>query len=312
MEKITSELEIRGNIFDIQRYSLHDGPGIRTTVFLKGCPLRCLWCSNPESQKLYPELAFFENKCVRCNRCVEACCLGAITNSITLERLEINRDMCNGCGQCEEVCTYEALKIIGLSYSVKEVLNIVRRDVPFYSKSRGGVTLSGGEPLFQAEFSEVFLRACKRESIHTAVQTSAYCAKNVFERIMPFVDLFIFDLKIIDTDKHELLTGVKNDQIIKNLDYLLDSSCNVIIQIPLIPGVNYNHHLFKQMVDFLVPRSQKILGVSLIPYHKLGIPKYKALGRNYALSEINPPTPDELDSARNFLRSKGLNTIIFG
>jgi len=197
-------------VFDIQRYSVHDGPGIRTLVFFKGCPLRCRWCQNPESMDRRQEIAFFANKCIGCGECANVCPQGAI---VFEDDRRINRELCDRCGECAKVCYAEALTIIGKQYDVRSLLDIVERDRPFYEQSGGGVTVSGGEPTVQYEFLLEFLRAAKEAGLNTVIETCGAFAWDKFEKLLPYLDIVYFDLKIADEEEHRRLTGVGNERI---------------------------------------------------------------------------------------------------
>jgi pyruvate formate lyase activating enzyme len=300
----------KGYIFNIQRYSLHDGPGLRTTIFLKGCPLRCLWCSNPESQNPFPEIMFSEKKCKQCGECIPICPNNALHKGD--HTLIINREVCNSCGKCEEICVYDAIKIIGKKYSVEEIMNEIKKDTIFYRSSKGGITISGGEPLFQVEFAKSILEECKIYNIHTAIQTSGYSEFSDLLYILPYVDLFIYDFKHIDPYIHEKLTGVKNDIIIENLERLVKYASNrVIIQIPIIPSINDSKEHITKVASFISQLKDKILGINIIPYHKLGIPKYIALGRHYHLSDLEVPQQAHIEEIKRIFQFFNIPIISF-
>lgn len=261
---------MNGLIFDIQRFSVFDGPGIRTNVFFKGCNLRCKWCHNPESQESRPQLMVYQSKCVGCGKCVGIC-----GNTFT--------ESCTACGKCAEACEHGARKITGKEMTSEEVFSLVRRDIEFYRTSGGGVTLSGGEPLLQADFAAEVLRLCKTEGIHTAIETAACVPQSAFEKVLPFLDLVLCDIKCIDEKLHKELTGVSNRQILQNAEWLKTTGKNIIFRMPVIPGLN----------DGETEKVKEFAGdfpLELMAYHVTGNSKYENLGRDYSLSEL-PPAP---------------------
>lgn len=289
----------KGWVCDIQRFSLHDGPGIRTTVFLKGCPLKCVWCHNPESQSLLLEIAEFNDKCIGCGRCIEVCPEEAITKT----RWSINREICTRCGKCAEMCPSGARKIIGEKMTVEDVLEEVKKDKVFYKNSGGGITLSGGEPLIQPLFSRELLRICKEENIHTAIETSGYANWSNFKKILPFVDITFFDIKHLDPLKHKEVTGKSNEIILENLKKIIKEEVEIVIRIPLIPGYNDAEEHIISVAKFL--RGLKyIKKIELFPYHKLGETKYNRIGREYGLN-ISSPSKKQINKIKELLESYG-------
>jgi pyruvate formate lyase activating enzyme len=275
--------ENKYSIFDIKRFSVHDGPGIRTTLFFKGCPLKCIWCANPESQSVEPELAYFSNKCKLCGRCIAVCPYGART--IDNGKLLFDREKCAFCGKCASICPEGAIQIIKGDMATSKVREIILADRIFFQNSNGGVTLSGGEPLayVNIEQSKEILFFCKEQLIHTAVETCGYVPFKNFKEVVPLINLLLFDIKIVDSIKHEEYTGVENSLILENLKKISTNDVEVIIRVPLIPG--YNDHK-SDIQDILnIARKSEIATIELILYHNLGINKYKALGRMYSLSE---------------------------
>ncbi len=281
-------MEIQGFITNIERYSLHDGPGIRSTVFLKGCPLRCLWCCNPESQASFPQLSYIPEKCTACGRCIPVCPYQAIAGSQGDAPVAVDFSRCLHCGDCTQECYPRALLMIGKEMSAREVVEIVGRDLRFYQNSAGGITLSGGEPLFQPEFSSEILRLCRQIGIHTAMQTCGMAPWDSFRLVLPSLDLVIFDLKILDPQKHLQLTGFTNEQILANLKSLDESAAGIVIQIPLIPGINDSDENLDGMFR-LAGRLKHLVGVNLLSYHNLGAGQYRRLGYTYPLESLPVP-----------------------
>lgn len=269
---------MKGLVFDIQRYSIHDGPGIRTVVFLKGCPLGCLWCSNPESQKGTIELEFRSRLCEQCGLCIPACPKNAIhPDPFIAPDKKIDLLRCDLCGECVRACPTGALHLIGHEYTAAEILQQVLKDDVFYRRSGGGLTLSGGEPFYQSDFSLELLRLCYEAGVHTAVETTGHVNWSVLAQSLPITDLFLFDIKHLDAQLHTQSTGVSNTVILANLSKLVESGANIILRIPLIPGFNLDEeHL--QAVGELASRLD-IKEIHLMPFHQFGRDKYPRLGR---------------------------------
>lgn len=263
-----------GNIFNIQHFSLDDGPGIRTTVFFKGCPLDCAWCHNPESKAYEPEISFSADRCRMCGKCEIVCPENA--HSITDNKHIFDREKCKKCKMCSNVCVLEAIKIIGKEYTVDEIMEEISKDAVFFGTD-GGLTLSGGEPLLQYDFSLNLLKSAKKKDINTAIETSGYTTKDLQE-ISKYVDLWLYDIKILDDDLHKQYTGASNKQILKNLYYLDDIGAKIILRCPIIPGVNMNNKHFEELV-VLINHLNNAEAVHIEPYHPLGISKSEQLGR---------------------------------
>jgi glycyl-radical enzyme activating protein len=265
-----------GMVFDIQRGSLHDGPGIRTTVFLKGCPLRCQWCHNPEGISGYAQLFYNDNVCVKCKSCMETCPNGVHHFSEDSHILEF--DKCTLCGRCISKCNHAGLRAVGVEMSVEEVMREVLADVDFYENSGGGITLSGGEPLWQLEFALALLKKSKEKALHTCIETCGFIAPSLFKQVFPLVDLILFDYKLTDPDLHKAYTGVSNELILHNLDQAASANMPVIVRCPVIPGINdlEDHFIGIRSIEERYPQLRRI---ELMAYHHMGIAKSKATGR---------------------------------
>ncbi len=264
-----------GMVFNIQRTSLHDGPGIRTAVFLKGCPLRCVWCHNPKSQSTTKEISFRPESCSVCGQCVETCQHGAHQ---IVEGIHVyDRSLCEKCGDCVETCLYEALKLAGKEQTVDEIITVVLRDRPFYDQSGGGLTITGGEPMLQAEFTLELLKAAKAEGLHTCLDTCGWTTQRAYKQVLPFVDLFLFDYKATNPETHKELTGVSNELILANLDFLVRQGARLRLRCPLIPGINNSSdHL--EGIATLHRRYPDLDGIDLMAYHNVGNAKYERYG----------------------------------
>lgn len=290
-------------IFDIERFSIHDGPGIRTTVFLKGCPLSCMWCHNPESQTPKQEIMFREHRCIRCGACLTACPEHVISQSDGL----IITDMikCTVCGDCVQVCQTEAREIIGHQVTVAEVITEIEKDIAFYDESGGGVTFSGGEPLMQPDFLLALLQGCKERDIHTAVDTSGLANWKTVQRIAEYVDLFLYDLKLIDDARHRQFTGISNELILANLRSLALPGRTIMVRVPIIPGLNDNPEDIAQLGQFVLSLAHRP-PISILPYHKAGVNKYARLNKPYALPETQPPPDGRVAEIMTTLQELGL------
>ncbi len=298
---------LEGQIFDIQRYSVNDGPGIRTIVFLKGCPLRCLWCCNPESQKPLPQLFYFGSLCTRCYRCVNVCPTGA-TSKAADGSIIIDRQLCQVCGKCVAECPSEARVITGKTMTVEEVLEVVKKDAIFYRNSDGGVTLSGGEPTSQPEFSKELLRRCQESGLDTAIETSGYVDWQKLKEILEYVDLVLFDIKHMDSSNHRQLTGVGNELILANAARIAGEGKPLIIRVPLIPGCNDSEENIEALIAFM--KKLRLSRVDLLPYHRLGVGKYERLGMEYDLKELESYKEERSEVIKKRLEAKGLQATI--
>lgn len=281
-----------GIVFSIERYAIEDGPGIRTLVFLKGCPLNCEWCSNPESQLHTPEILYFANKCVSCGRCVSNCPQGAIHRDQKFG-LITDLDLCTLCGLCVENCYYSARELSGVEMTVEQVMDIVLRDKLFYNKSGGGLTVSGGEPLLQSDFVSELIEACKIQDISTAIETSLYADEPIIERTLKNVDLIFVDIKHIDNFKHLDHTGVSNKKILNNIHLIDKMNKNFIIRVPFVPGVNDDIETQRQ-IYLWAAQLKNLKHIEILPYHRLGMGKYQALGRDYPMGDLKPGRKTDL------------------
>jgi pyruvate formate lyase activating enzyme len=295
---------MQGTIFNIQHYAVHDGPGIRTLVFMKGCPLQCRWCCNPESQSLEPQLRYIEFLCKKCLNCVDAC----PTSSVIYKHgdLIFNYDDCRICESkpCIDSCCFDALSLTGRKISSEELAGIIARDKQFYKNSGGGVTFSGGEPLMQPAFLLDALQKCKDLGIHTAVETCGWATKKVFEDIMPYTDLFLFDLKLIDPALHEEYTGQSNEVVLENLAFLDSQGADIEIRFPVVPGITDTPDNLQAISDVMVKFGLK--KIRLEPYHSLGAEKYREHGMEFLLHDIGQYTPAQIHTVSEFFRERGL------
>ncbi len=290
----------QGVIFNIQRFSIHDGPGIRTTVFLKGCPLNCAWCHNPESQYSLPEIMVRSERCRGCGACLAACNQG----KVLIKEGKRQPQRCAACGNCIALCTQGALELVGRPVTTEEVMQEIMKDELFYDQSGGGVSFSGGEPLLQPAFLESLLLASRQQGLHTVVDTCGYAPWEVLARVASLVDLFLYDVKLIDAARHIEYTGQPNQLILENLQRLTRIHGEIEVRVPIIPGVNNDQASLAKLADFLRPLP--ILGVKLLPYHTFGVAKYAHLGQSYRLPEQLDSAAEAVQFGADYLREAGI------
>jgi pyruvate formate lyase activating enzyme len=291
-------VEKKGLIFDIQRFSLHDGPGVRTTVFMKGCPLRCWWCHNPESQLPYPELLLDAERCSVCGKCVKVCDKRAV--KVIDGEVVLSREKCDLCGRCVDVCPSKAISICGKWMRVEEVVERILKDRVFYEFTGGGATISGGEPLSQPDFLFELLKNLKLHGINVCLDTSGFAESRILQKAAKYVDIILYDIKTLEPEKHLKLTGVPVEPILKNLELVMEHQrkheIDLIVRIPLIMGVNFSSE--EELTETVQLLSKKGVGkFELIPYHRFGERKYRLLGREYKLN-IKPPGMSDLYSLK--------------
>jgi pyruvate formate lyase activating enzyme len=298
-----------GTIFDIKRFAIHDGPGVRTTVFFKGCPLTCWACHNPEGQTSGVDLLVRDERCNICGDCVTDCPQEALSENGT--GIQIDRYRCDLCGACADICLRGALEMAGRTVTVAEVMQEILRDVVYYDESGGGATFSGGEPLFQPDFLLALLRECKEKGITTVVDTSGQTLQQVVESVAGLVDQFLYDVKLMDSDRHRQFTGIANQQILSNLEWLSNHGSDVVVRLPLFPGINDDAANLEALGLFLSSLGVRHL-VDILPYHRTGVEKYGRLGRGYKLSDAQPPGEDALAGAVTLLQTHGLHVTVRG
>lgn len=296
--------EREGRIFSIERYAVHDGPGIRTLLFLKGCPLRCLWCFNPESQSFSPEIVYYSNKCINCNTCVSTCPEKAIETDSRGRKI-VDSGRCNNCGICTESCPTGALKLYGERATVKNVLEEIKKDILFYQNSGGGVTLSGGEPMAQVNFTKAILEECQKAGIHTAIETCGYQDWKNFQKVLEFVDLVLYDIKHMDSIKHREFTGFSNELILSNAVKISLHDIPMIIRVPIVPGYNDSKENIEATAKF-TSKLRAVQEIDLLPYKSLGETKYDTLGRKYSLEGIESPDRNYLKIIKETMDKFGL------
>ncbi len=301
-----ASIVVSGLVTNIQRYSLHDGPGIRTTVFLKGCPLDCWWCHNPEGLAPERELVTVESRCLQCGECVKACPEG-----IAVPGTSPDRAVCVRCGACVRACPTGARQFAGVAMTVADVLFEIDKDRIFHDDSSGGVTFSGGEPLLQFEFLLALLQGCRQAGVHTAVDTCGFVKESQLSQVAALADLILFDLKILDEARHRKFTGVSNASILENLRQVSSRHPKVWLRVPIIPGVNDAPAELEAIARFAASLSG-IRQVSLLPYHRTGIQKFQRLGRDYRLPDTTPPSSEQIKAAADCFGAYGLKVKVGG
>lgn len=303
---------LAGLVFDVQKFATHDGGGIRTLIFLKGCPLQCLWCSNPESLSPQPEINFVPNNCVGCGKCRTVCQQGAIGDGkVDRPGLIIDRDRCTLCGQCAKFCYAGAINIIGRYVTVPELMAMAERDRQFYEESGGGITFSGGEPLAQPQFLKAALKEAQGRGIHTAIETSSFASWEVYEPILEHVDIVLTDIKHMDDKEHQRLTGVSNRLILENIQKISSLGIPLRIRLPLIPGINDTDSNLEATADFL-QNLNEVQSLDILPYHRLGEMKWGQLGCQYPLEGLEPPTLEQVEERTSCLRDRSFKISIGG
>jgi len=314
--------EVTGKVYDIQGFSVQDGPGIRTTVFMKGCPLQCPWCHSPESQQFHAQLSWMSMRCVgvdTCSDCLDACSRGAITpaqltqhatTQESIRHIHINRSICDNCGDCTEVCYRNALYMCGTDYSVEDLLNRVLKDKPFYEQSGGGVTISGGEPLSQPDFVLQFLQRLKESGIHTALDTTGYTQYEIIDKALPYTDLFLYDLKQMDSSQHKIVTGVPNELILENAQKIAKNGGKIQIRIPMIPDFNDSEESFQSTGLFCKSLGDAVTVIQLLPYHTLGVMKHQRISEGKPIPEAEPPSDGKISILKELLESLGLPVTV--
>jgi pyruvate formate lyase activating enzyme len=301
--------EARGVVFNIQRFSIHDGPGIRTTVFLKGCPLRCGWCSNPESLSPSPEIITRDAKCIRCGKCVEACPEQAI--AIVEDTRVIRWEECSYCIECAEACPSGAIEAAGRTMTVAEVLDTVERDAGFYRRTGGGMTLSGGEPLVQSQFALKLLKEAKRRGLHTALDTTGHADWEILDEILNFTDLVLYDVKHANTARHREATGVPNERILDNLrKTVAKAGPRVWVRHPVIPRFSDSEEALEELCELVLTLKPSVEKISLLPWHKFGELKYAAMGKVYPWKGIPTISDERIGEFKKLVESHGIEVDV--
>lgn len=296
-------------VTNIQGYSIHDGPGIRTVVFLKGCGLECQWCSNPECISPHPEIGLIKKLCTKCGKCADVCPNGALDYQAG-KLPYIDRARCNGCGECSTVCSYKALVLYGKAMTAEEIFDVVNRDKMFYDTSGGGITVSGGEALLQPDLVCELFEKCRQAGINTCIETSGYAPEAALKQVLPYTDFILYDLKLMNSEKHLQFTGRPNELILSNAKIAVQSGVAMLFRMPLIPGINDSEPNIKETADFLNSLGNNTLHAELMPYHRLGKGKYESLDKKYPLYDIISPEPEHLESTKKTFASRGITCTI--
>lgn len=297
---------IKGNVFDIQRYSIHDGEGIRTVVFLKGCSLRCKWCANPESWDMKPQLFYIKSRCIGCHTCVHTCKMQEI-ESIS-GGIQIHWERCGKDYSFVDACPTGALSVKGKYMLVDEVMKEVEKDRPFYDESNGGVTLSGGEPLVQQSFALALLRECRNKGISTAIETTGNIMWTRLKEVVPFVDLFLYDLKTMNSETHEHWTGQRNELILENLKRLASLGADIMVRTPIIPDVNDQIADIENIVAYL--KTCGIKKYDILPFHQYGSGKFESIGQKYTLMDLKAPSDEKINNFRKIIQEAGFDSVL--
>jgi pyruvate formate lyase activating enzyme len=299
-------------VFNVQKYSIHDGDGIRTTIFFKGCPINCAWCHNPESQRFDKELLYFKDRCSGCGKCVQRCPSGA--NTMIDGKAELDRSKCNACGVCADWCITQARSIAGKEYTVKELVKEAEKDRHFYEESGGGITLSGGEVMSQdMDFIEQLCRVLYNKGYSVNIDTCGYAPYEDYKRILPYIDTFLYDIKLMDKAEHEKFIGVDNKLILENLIKLSADGAKINIRIPTIVGVNATEEFMNDVVNFLKGNNISVKQVNLLPYHNTGKHKYSKLDREYDTDGImEKPSAESMELFKNIFVKNGFNNTKIG
>ncbi|AKL96014.1 pyruvate formate lyase activating enzyme [Clostridium aceticum] len=295
-------------ITNIQKYSLHDGPGIRTTVFLKGCPLKCIWCHNPENQSYHKQMMYNKEKCNLCGGCQRKCSIGAI--HIKTENIDVDSEKCNFCENCTEFCINNAREIVGQEYTTSELMKEIEKDKIFYEQSGGGVTFSGGEAMHQIDFLHEIARKCKTKGISVAIDTCGQVSFQHFEKLLEDVDIFLYDLKLMNSQEHKKYTGVPNEVILDNLKELSKKGAKIYLRLPLIEGINTDNENINAIVKFI--KNLNIVHINLLPYHEIGSDKYKRLNMKYEYALMKKPSDERLQEIKTLFEKNNFKVKIGG
>ncbi|NTW72418.1 MAG: glycyl-radical enzyme activating protein [Eubacteriaceae bacterium] len=317
-----SESIVKGKVYDIQGFSVQDGPGIRTTIFLKGCPLSCPWCHSPESQAFRSQLSWISMRCIgveQCGKCIKACPKGAIKAGNAVKKsgtdeaisyVSIDRSLCDDCGDCTKVCYPGALYLCGEDYTVEELLKRVSKDIPFYDESGGGVTVSGGEALSQAEFTFELLKGLKERKIHTALDTTGFTDPKNIQQVLPYTDLFLYDLKNMDSSQHKIVTGVPNERILDNARRIAEAGGKLQIRVPIIPNFSDSEENIRLTGEFCRSLGDAVVLIQLLPYHDLGIVKYQRIYDDVKVLKAEPPSDEKIMELKKILEDFGLTVTV--
>lgn len=299
------------NIINIQKYSVHDGDGIRTTIFFKGCQLNCWWCHNPESQDYRPEFMFDREKCTGCGYCVKACDKDAITIGEDHKALT-DQDKCVLCGECFDYCLQNAREKVGRTYEIEELVKICEKDMMFYEESGGGVTLSGGEVMSQnIEYLEELCKALKKKGLNIAIDTCGYAPQKNYEILLPYVDTFLYDIKTLDDEVHKKYIGKSNEKILSNLEFIASHGANINIRIPVVEPVNSDDKSMTDIVNYLKEKTGSV-PVNLLPYHNTGSSKYDKLNRPYLAKDLKVPSKETMEHLKNIFNENGFMQVKIG